>query len=510
MKRGIFYKIFIFLLAVGGIPLLVSLPLEYKNIQDLSREVSSLTGINEKMAREVNFIIEDTEILVWLIFFFTLILVIFVSVLLTRKINRPLKRMITASNEIKKGNLEARVDIETGDEFEELGNTFNKMAGELKKTNASLKQALAQSRQAQKRAEAEKEKTKSTLNSLVDGLLVLDEDKRIDLVNPKAQKILGVDKDEAAGETIEQNLHYPKLKKLYDILEGEVRTTGKEVEVFLEDPFPSYFQVNVIPVISEKEKIGTMIVLHNITREKRVERLKNEFVSIAAHQLRTPLSAMKWGMETISEELKQKLGKKYSRELKQIFQKTQSRNEAMIELVDDLLNISRIEEGRFVGEKEVVPLKNLIREINQDLEDEASKNNIEVKLTKFPDQKIYIKADKAKIKLVFRNLLENAITYSYPNSKVFIRIREARQKEGQIQVEIKDNGIGISQNDQEKVFSKFSRGKNAVKSETKGSGLGLFIVKNIVEAHGGEIWFKSKLNQGSSFFFTLPTTSSDE
>ena len=128
---------------------------------------------------------------------------------MSRKIISPLKKITQASNEIRKGNLSTQVDIDTQDEFKELGDTFNQMARELKKTNASLKQALTKSKQSKKVAEQEKEKTKSTLNSLVDGLIVLNSEKKVDLINPQAKEILDLKEEQILGKTIEDNLHFP-------------------------------------------------------------------------------------------------------------------------------------------------------------------------------------------------------------------------------------------------------------------------------------------------------------
>src|SRR6056297_1002771 len=444
MKRTVFYKIFLFLTAVGIIPLTLAIVLEYKNIQDLSQSVSSLSGVSEQVIEKVNLLLADTGILIFLISFFALILIILESVLLSRKITSPLYKLTEAAEKIRKGNFNIRVDIDSGDEFEELGIAFNKMVKDLKESNRALTRALDVSRKSKNTAEKEKNRTKTILNSLTEGLIVLGESKKIVFINPRAEYILGISQKKVRGKKIENLLKFDKVNKLYNAMGRKIGYQKEMKELFLDKPLRRIYEIDVIPLKGKKQsKENFIISLHDITREKRIERLKNEFISIAAHQLRTPLSAIKWSLEFLEEEIKEELGDDYEGEIEEYLVKTMESNERMINLVNDLLNVSRIEEGRFVYDQEKISLLKMV---------EKSKNYV--------------------------------------------------------QLEVEDKGMGINKKDQEKLFTKFSRGENAMKSETEGSGLGLFIVKNIIESHKGKVWFQSEPEKGSTFFFRIPTASS--
>src|SRR6056297_1548620 len=510
MKRKIFYKIFLFFAAVGVIPLMVALVLEYKNIQDLSYNISSLSVVNEEVILEINLIIADTKILILLISFFALILIVLETTVLSRKITSPLYKLIEVAQKIREGKFNVKVNIESGDEFEELGDTFNKMTQDLKESNQALTKALKNSKRSQKIAEEERSKTKMTLDSLTDGLIVLDEKENIDSINPRGEEILGVQESQIKGKKIEELLEFPKMEKLYKILDYKTAKDMLKRELHLEDPVSRIFEVNVISVTgsqknNKKNTVNKIIVIHDITREKRIERLKNEFISIAAHQLRTPLSAIKWSIEFLEEELREELGDAYEGEIEDYLEKTMKSNERMINLVNDLLNVSRIEEGRFIYNLELISPFALVEEIVEQSQIKARKKDIKIELNKPSSKLPQIRIDKEKVGLAIQNLIDNAIKYSHKNSEVKINLKKIQKKKKEyVKIEIEDEGIGISKKDQEKIFTKFSRGNNAVKSETEGSGLGLFIVKNIIESHQGNVDFESTLNKGSVFYVFIP------
>ena len=258
-------------------------------------------------------------------------------------------------------------------------------------------------------------------------------------------------------------------------------------------------EVSVIPIVREEKKMGVAVVLHNITREKRVEQMKTEFVSIAAHQLRTPLSAIKWTLIAL---LDGDLGG-ITKEQEKYIKRTHESNERMIGLINDLLNVSRIEEGRYLYKPKLVHLKELIQPLIDESKIAAEKKKVSFEF-KHPVKKLpQIRADAEKIKLAVQNFLENAIMYSSAGKKIIASL-EFNKKEKQIEFHVQDEGIGIPSKQKDRIFTKFFRAANAVRMETVGNGLGLFITKNIVEAHGGKIWFESKEGKGSVFCFSIP------
>ncbi|MCK4554724.1 PAS domain S-box protein, partial [Candidatus Parcubacteria bacterium] len=351
--------------------------------------------------------------------------------------------------------------------------------------------------------EEEKNKTRAALVSLSDGLIVFDKEQRITLVNPEAERILEIKENKILNKRIDEIADAPNLNALYKALGQKIKWTEQKYKLVLEEPIKKFFQVSIVKVAVEKAEVGLMVILHDVTRDKEIDRMKTEFISIAAHQLRTPLSAVKWALQMI---LNGHMGK-IDPEVKEYLKKSYQSNERMISLVNDLLNISRIEEGRFLYDLKLVSIKDVIKEAIFSLKVLLSKRKIKVKFNAAKKKMPKIKADAKKIKLAIQNLIDNATRYSIAGNEVIINLKQIKEKKNNfIKIEIKDYGIGINIKDQERLFSKFFRGNNAVRFQTEGSGLGLFIVKNIIEAHHGKIWFKSEKNKGTTFYIKLPIT----
>ena len=244
------------------------------------------------------------------------------------------------------------------------------------------------------------------------------------------------------------------------------------------------------------DRLGYMKIFYNLTREKSIERLKSEFISIAAHQLRTPLSAIKWVLRMVIDGDTGKITK----EQKATLLKGYDCNERVIKLVNDMLSVSRIEEGKFGYTFKNQDLSKIIETVVDELGSLIKEQKINFSLEK-PDKLPLVYMDQEKIEMVVENLIDNAIKYTPENGTVGITVKK---KDGFINVKIKDNGIGIPKNEQAKLFSKFFRAQNVVRVETDGSGLGLFITRNIIEKHGGTISIKSEEGVGTEVNFSLP------
>jgi len=387
------------------------------------------------------------------------------------------------------------------------------------------KQVLKQSNDKIDEVIQEKEKLALVISSLINGLIILDQHGKITMVNPQAEKYFDIKEENILGEDITKIGFINEIVDLFKEIKINRRAITKEIAFVsraskgadLTSPKTSVQQKTPSDAIEEHEKeffnitakiitdshskvMGYILIAHNITREKTIERLKNEFISISAHQLRTPLSAIKWTLQMI---LTGSMGK-VEGEVRDYIAKAYESNERMIILVNDLLNVSRIEEGRFLDKLESVTPQDVIKEVISGTTSLALKKKVQVKVN-ITGSIPQIKADYKKLKLAIQNLVDNAIKYSISGSQVNINLKKTKKnKENYILVEVKDSGIGLSKRDQQRLFVKFFRGANAIRMQTEGSGLGLFIVKNIIEAHGGKIWFKSQENKGSTFSFILP------
>jgi signal transduction histidine kinase len=242
--------------------------------------------------------------------------------------------------------------------------------------------------------------------------------------------------------------------------------------------------------------IIAFIVTRSFERLAEANRMKSEFISVVSHQLRSPLSNLRWTIELLNS------GKVDSVSEKQLeyFKVLKENSDRMRELISDLLIISRIETAKFPLKKKEFSLVELIKELIKGLEPLAKASNVEVKFEPKADSpKIF--ADPSQIQLVIENLLDNAIRYIKEKGKVEIKLK---RKDGSLYFEIEDTGVGIPEEDQKYIFQKFFRSENVMRYQTQGSGLGLYIAKSIIERSGGKIGFKSEENKGSTFWFTLP------
>jgi len=263
---------------------------------------------------------------------------------------------------------------------------------------------------------------------------------------------------------------------------------------FLNDPeFVFIAELIVVAVILT---IGKMVI-NQAEQMAKLNKMKTEFISVASHQLRTPLSAMRWQAELLLSKMSEGLDEKQKEKITNI----DMLSLRMTRLVNDLLDVAKIDQGRLsLTIKEInisECINGILKEIILPL---ASAKEIKVIFDDKGDLPM-VMADADKMKLVFENLLSNAVKYTLEEGKIEINY----EKDEDFAIfSIKDTGVGIPFSQQDQVFSKFFRSSNVVRYQTEGTGLGLYIAKNIIEQTGGKIWFESEENVGTTFNFTLP------
>jgi signal transduction histidine kinase len=241
--------------------------------------------------------------------------------------------------------------------------------------------------------------------------------------------------------------------------------------------------------------IGSVIV-QGFDKLLQANKMKTEFIRIASHQLRTPLSSLRWANDL----LMQGGITKPTREQSEYLEIIKESNLRMLKLINDLLDVTKIEMGNLPMELEPVDIKKIAEEVVAGLSPMAKAKNVSLNL-KIEDALASVLSDPEKCKMIFTNLIDNSVKYSKGRGNVDV---SARQSGDFIDVSVSDQGVGIPRAQQKNIFQKFFRSDNAMKHETVGTGLGLFIVKAIVDANKGQIWFESEEDKGSTFYFKIP------
>ena len=329
-------------------------------------------------------------------------------------------------------------------------------------------------------------------NSMLEGLLLLDRNRRIYLANRAFKNLFGI-KTELRGRTIMEALRVRELAELVERVEGEGQMFDYELK--LPDLSERWLQVNAAAISnSAGEREGTILVFHDLTRLKQLERTRAEFVANVSHELRTPLSLIKGYVETLLD------GARKNPEVAERFLKIIERNAQRLDLlIQDLLTISALEAGRVKLNLQAVELRPLVEKVLGDLKPPADNKSITL-VNQLPD--LNTTADLSRLEQVFANLVDNAIKYGRTQGTV--TVGGGKAGDGKIEIFVQDDGPGIPPESLDRVFERFYRVDKARSREQGGTGLGLSIVKHIVQSHGGKVWVKSELGKGATFFFTLP------
>ncbi len=380
---------------------------------------------------------------------------------------------------------------------------MDKKVTELQRSEAAMLKAFSDLKEGQKALEAERNRTSAIIENIIDPIIVINKENRIELLNHSARVILSFNQDYDKAEIDPMDNYSMSNFKLiigneYKIKEikQEGVETYEELSIDVAGQETTYRVATAKVIDKNREELGTMKIFYNLTREKMLDKLKSEFISIAAHQLRTPLSAIKWVIKMVLDGDAGPL----TEDQQQLLKKGYNSNERIIVLVNDMLNVSRIEEGRFGYAMQTDDLTKVLDTILDSIGELITKKGIKLTVERDPAFPL-LHIDAKKMQLVLQNLIENAIKYTPEHGKIKIELR----KEGKFaKVSVQDNGIGIPAADQVKLFSKFYRAENAIRLQTEGSGLGLFIVYNIVKRHGGDIGFESEEGIGSKFTVSLP------
>jgi len=335
--------------------------------------------------------------------------------------------------------------------------------------------------------EAEKGKLAAIVQSLADGIITVDADFRLLIINPRALEILNLKEKQSVSilDVIDATHRKFPLRRAFE----EAILTKKDIindGVILGD---RVYQSLVSPVTLGNKVLGAVCLLHDLTRERELEELRQDFTSMIVHDLRGPLTAVVGTADTLSRH-QDKLGKA---EVKKLLEQIKTSARRMIGEVNELLDIARMEEGKFEVKKTPLDIRKLIEEKVRFFKPQTSSKGLKLR-SQLPKRLSKVEADREQLGRVLDNLLGNAIKFT-EKGEITLGVKGRRDV---IEVFVQDTGPGIPANEQGRLFTKFG------KLRGRGTGLGLAIAKGIVEAHGGKIWVESKEGKGSKFIFTLP------
>jgi len=355
------------------------------------------------------------------------------------------------------------------------------------------------------RLQDDKRWLEAVISSSADGLLIVDATYRIIGVNPALEHMSGWTVEEVWGkrcaEVFEMRTHTGaslcgQACPLMRVAEGGSRILNLEVVLRTKDGGDLDAEVSYAGIHGENgELLGGVISIRDITERKEAERLQSTFLSVISHELQTPIAIIKGYAGLLGEQEGKRLKKEQMREMLGVIAEESDR---LSKMVENLLYASRISAGGIELHREAVDLPSLIRRVVQKMAGISGKHNIE---SNVPEHLAPVLADYERVQEVLTNLVENAIKYSPRGGRILIEGRETGEE---VIVSVSDEGIGVSRREQDRLFERFARLDSRLVRETKGVGLGLFICKSIVEAHGGHIWVESEPGRGSRFSFSLP------
>lgn len=427
-----------------------------------------------------------------------LLMAIFTTVLV-RSYLKPLEQLYEGVKVLSKGEFNHRFNIHGHDEFEAISQLLNGVSARMAATINNLSVAKDY-------ASIEKNKLDSIIGSVIDGIIVLDLHRQVMLTNKSAENITGFTKEELYGKPLDSLIlvkdqsgqtippqklcQIPSDNNLITNIPQQVNLTGKngkETKVIITSTqITEGIQAN----------LGCMLLIRNVSQKEQLEQMQIDFVSMASHELRTPVTSIIGYLSTLAEETKEKLTPEQYDFLNRAFTSAQQ----LAALISNFLNVSKIERGAFVVSMQPLDWQQNLTKAVEDNQTQASQRNITLKLN-IPPSLPKVMADNVRINEVLNNLISNAINYGKASGTIEVGVKVDGQE---LLTYIADDGQGIPPDAIPHLFTKFFRVAGSLEAMKKGTGLGLYISKSIIDMHHGRIWVESKVGTGSTFYFTLP------
>lgn len=403
----------------------------------------------------------------------------------TKKFMKPLDTLTRTVKSVQAGNWNQQINIVAQDEIGDLSIEFNKMTKRLHQYEQSALGKLM----------TEKNKSLAIVKSIPDPLIVLDTACRISLLNDTCERFFGIEEEKVLKKHFLEAIRNEEIFEIIsNAFEDNVEMNDRIIKIEQKEDF--YFNVIVTMIKDMESKVtGLIILLNDVTQLKQLEKARTDFISTVSHEFKTPLTSIMMGTSMV---LDKSLGT-LNEEQQDVLNTINEDGERLTKLVNDLLELSRLESGSSVFNMESCSIETIINNSVKQFAIQAAHKNVNIN-TRIEKNVPKLVVDEEKITWVLNNLISNALKYTDSGDEILIN---AFIKGEKLHVSVKDTGIGIPEEFQKKIFDKYVQLKGQ-DLEARGTGLGLAVVKGIVNTHGGEIWCESQLDTGSTFTFSLP------
>lgn len=457
-----------------------SLDVLRNNMVELQRRALTVVGGAEGAARDRAVLIAS---LIGLLGVSVLLIGVVTAQGIARRFGEPIDALAKAADQIGQGDFQVTLPLSPVNEIAALIRRFGRMAEALRLFRATNVEKLL----------AEEQRLKAVLDSIDDGLLILDRQGRVQHANPVAQRQLSWE-EQPSGESLAQALGHPELDELaHRVLRGEPLEEEPEELAIEIDGEQRLLSWRLAPVVLDEERrLGGVMVLRDVTEERAFERVRNEFVLRASHELRTPVTGMQMAFGLLNERLR---FEPESREA-DLLQTVDEEMHRLVRLINDLLDFSRYQSGVQVLERQPCDLEELLAQLRQRYSAHAGERSIEIELELQPPLP-RVNLDRLQIERVMDNLVGNAIRHSPDGGHIRL---QARRHGERVLLSVADEGEGVPYSQQARIFEPFVQ----IGHRKGGAGLGLALCKEIVQLHGGRIGLYSRPGQGAQFYMTLP------
>lgn len=389
---------------------------------------------------------------------------------------KPLKQLSDTAVQVASGQVSDILVEDRRDEIGQLQQSIHLMASHLNEQIAGL--------------HAERAKLNAVLSNMTDGLMVVDSAGKVRMINEAAVRLFGVDKDEAVDRSLIEVVRHHQLFDLWQ----ECRRTGQQQSTTLETTPDRLFVHGIASPLREASPGTVLLVFQDLTRVRRLETVRRDFVSNVSHELRTPLASLKALTETLQEGALED-----PPAARRFLQRMETEIDNLTQMVRELLELSRIESGRVPFRMLTVAPCVLVAHAVERMQIQAERAGLEMTMD-CPDTLPPVRADAERIDQVLVNLIHNAVKFTPPGGSIHIA---AEQRAERVVITVRDTGTGIAAELLPRIFERFYKADRS--RSGSGTGLGLSIARHIVEAHGGQIWAESQQGKGSTFFVSLPT-----